>query len=481
MPTPPEKRLLINHRRLLGILVVLFAGGAAALAGEVFKVPPGSASAAIQKIVNGASAAPGQPATVLFPRGEYVIDDTVHVRKGIHLKGEGPESRLVVRKVLPVERVDVRPAIRIEGVKTDPSVVIEDLSLASALPNDETTNGKEGGTTGIAVFDCTGVTIRRCSLNRMASGIGCQASRKCVFEDLDLHFIQHCITFSCGKEGVHEGGHVLKNNRFTPFLHGAVAVWKQDECLLAGNYAEGKDKFSGGAYFFTSCNRTVVRGNVAGQSENGIQFVTHGGRSCDGNRVEDNVVYGCHPFSPTGSGLSLQADYTGSFKGNVFKRNVVFDCDIGITLSQPNPRHRGPAVGTVIEGNHIHNVGSGILLSGARDATVKNNRIADAVACGIILRRAQSGIPSTGNTLTGNFIYECRRSGVLVQPGHNDRNRITDNMLKNNRDGIDIQSAGGTVVTGNLIHETMNYTRSAKGLRIKGRGNDVRDNKFDRH
>jgi len=451
---------------------------------DVFVADPGSDSAAIQRIIDKASAAEKQPATVLFGKGEYTIDATIHVRSGIILKGHGAESKLIIKKPPALERGDVRPAIRIEAVGGNRPAVIEGLGFTSILPNEIDSGmvpGYKGGSTAILAIDCDNLTVRRCSFERIYGGIIAYAARQCIFERNDMRSVHRGITLSCSEKNVHDGNNIIRDNRFIPFGYVAINIWKQDKCQVTGNYCEGRDKRTGGAIFFTSCNDTVVRDNIVSNCENGIQFVTHGGRRCDRNLIENNVVYGCHPFSPSGSGLSLQADYAGSFNDNIFRRNTVFDCDSGIAISQPNPAYIGPTANTLIEDNDIRDCTEwGILLDGACDTTIRNNRIVNTKFVGIELRKAPSGKPSSRNTIENNFIYNNAICGLLIGPG-NDNNTIVGNILKDNFKGeIRVNDASHTIVKNNLIHETMNYNKSwndsKEGLGIFGGTDNIVEN-----
>ena len=461
--------------------IVALAAGAAQPApanDTVLTVRPGANSAAIQEVIDRAASLEPKPATVLLPRGNFTVDNTIRLRPGTHLKGEGAHTRLVITKRLPLVLKDARPALRVEGSTPEAPVIIEDLSLTSTLPHDQTTPGEEGGSLGILILNSDTVIVRRCRLERMYSGVSARGSRRCSLERLEFLLTNWALSFTAGEADVRRGDHVITNCRFIPFLHVAVNVWKQDGCRLLDNYARGQSKRSGGAYFFTSCSDRVVRGNVAARGENGIQFVVYGGRPSDRNLVEDNIVYGCHPFSPTGTGISLQADYAGSFRDNVFRGNTIFDCDAGIAISQPNPKYKGPSANTLIENNDISGcVEWGILLDGARTVMIRNNRIVGSRFVGIELRKSRSGYASTHNTIEGNFLRDNAVCGLLISEG-NDYNKIVRNRLTDNFKGeIRVVRSSHTLIVDNLIHETMNYNKywndSTNGIALKG-GEDNR-------
>ena len=469
-------------------LVILASLGCLAAEAELFEVTVGSDSAAIQSVIDAAGSSSEQPATVRFPRGDYVINDTISISRPIELQGEGAFSRLIIRKALAVERGDVRPALRIQGVGADGSVTIAKLCISSELQgeiDDRIDPGHKGGSTAIFIVDSSSVTVKGCVIEGIHSGIACHGTRRCVFEDNDVIRCHSGISFSCSEEKVHDGGSIVRNNRFISFGHVAVNIWKQDHCRVVGNYCQGRDKRSGGAIFFTSSSDTVVKDNVVGLCENGIQFVTHGGRSCDRNLVENNTVFGCHPFSPSGSGISLQADYSGTFRDNIFRHNMVSDCDAGIAVTQPRPKeYQGRADKTIIEDNTIFDCWEwGILISGNSNTVVRRNRVFGTRFIGIEIRQASDSVPSQNNTIAANTICNNAICGILVGPG-NDGNIIVNNVLKNNFKGeIRVKQSSDTVVRGNIIHETMNYNRnwnaSQDGLGIDGGAdNVVEDNHY---
>ena len=465
--------------------VILTSYGCVAAEPELFQVAVGSDSAAIQSVIDAARLSAEQPAVVRFPKGDYFIDNTLRISQPIVLQGHGASSALIIRKALPLERGDVRPALRIEGVGADGPVTIAGLRITSELQNeidDRVSPGYKGGSTAVFILESESVAIKGCVIEGVHSAIACHGARQCVFEDNDLIRCGAGVSFSCSEKNVHDAGNIVRNNRFISFGHVAVNVWKQDHCQIVNNYCQGRDKRSGGAIFFTSCNDTVVRDNIVGLCENGIQFVTHGGRSCDRNIVEHNTVFGCHPFSPSGSGISLQADYSGTFRDNIFRHNMVSDCDAGITVTQPRPQqYQGPADNTLIEYNTISDCWEwGVLISGNGNMTVRNNRIFNTRFVGIEIREAPGNVPSENNTIADNVVCNNDICGILIGPG-NDGNSIVNNVLKNNFKGeIRVSQSSNTIVRDNIIHETMNYNRnwnaSQDGLGIDGGVNNVVEN-----
>ena len=485
----------------VGIVVLfLFFNTLVEVSAMSLKVAPGSDSAVIQKVIDEASTV--KHATVLFAQGEYILDAPIHINKGITLKGQGKETRLIIKKIMPAENTGLkihpeedttsRAAILIEEVKTIPSVTIEDLSIVGVLAyeTDDQVLRKPGdklariGSTAILIRNSSGVCVSRCYFDRICAGIECDASQQCTFEELDMRSIHHGIGLSCGKDNIYKGQHIIRNNQFIPFGQNAISVWKQDECWISANYCQGRDKRTGGAIFLTSCNETIIKDNIINFTENGIQFVTQGGKTCNRNIVEENVIYNVHPFSPSGSGLSLQADFEGIFRDNIFRRNTVSDCCVGVSVSQPNPDYKGPADNTLIEHNVISDcLEWGILISGNSNTTVRKNSIVNTKFIGLEIRQAPGNVPSLNNTISSNFLYNNAICGILVGPG-NDKNIIVDNVLKNNFKGeIRVKQSSNNIVRGNIIHETMNYNRnwnnSQDGLGIDGGvGNIVENNRY---
>ncbi len=56
------------------------------------------------------------------------------------------------------------------------------------------------------------------------------------------------------------------------------------------------------------------------------------------------------------------------------------------------------------------------------------------------------------------------------------RQRIARNILKDNRDEIEMRNVSSTTVIENIIHETMNYTRHRDGIYSKGGSNNKIEN-----
>ncbi len=471
-------------KQLIVLCIGFVFGVSLSQAGQemIFKVPVGSNSAAIQKIIDKASADKSRTATIVFAKGEYVIDNTLLIKKSVRLKGEGTDSKLIIKKVLPVDFVDIRAAIRIEDVYEKLSVTIENLSIISSVPHDSETKGQAGGSVGIFIVGSKDVKIVDCKFQQLRTAIACYGSEKCIFENNVMRTVGYGISISPAraKRKIPKPAHIIKNNKIIPFGKGGINIWKSDDCQVLNNYLQGKDKRTGGAIFFTSCNRTIVRDNVVSRCENGIQFVTYGGRTCDDNVVERNIVYGCHPLWPTGCGLSLAADYNGRFRNNVFRANTVFDCDAGIMITQPNPKYHGQAEGTIIENNTIYDcVEWGILLSGAKRTTVKNNRITNTKFVGIELRAARNGKLAERNIIAGNFVYDSAICGLLIRSG-NDYNVVKGNVFKDNFKGeIRAGDVSHTVIINNMIHETMGYNKYNEGVQVgKGTENKTEGNKF---
>ena len=150
----------------LTLSILLLLNTFVEVSAKSFTVAPGSDSAAIQKIIDEASVAKEQPVTVLFSKGEYTIDATIQIKKPVILKGQGKETKLIVKKQLPLERGDIRPAIRIEGAD---SVVIEGLSFSSALENEIDDivifSRPKIGSTAIFSIDCKGLRISKCTFD----------------------------------------------------------------------------------------------------------------------------------------------------------------------------------------------------------------------------------------------------------------------------------------------------------------------------
>ena len=375
-------------------------------ASPVFTVPAGANAAVIQSVIDQAQASPQQPATVFLPAGDYFLTNHLDISSPLILQGQGPATRLIVTAVLPVERVDIRPALRVEAVTAAPSVVIQDLALSSALPDDLQTPGQNGGTTAITILNAANVTINRCCFSDLRAGINVVGSTLCTFDTLRMNPVGYALTFSCGETNVYDGQHIVRDCFFLLAEDVAVNIWKQDGCQIIDNYCLGGNPLAiGGTIFATSCSDTLVQGNVCIVAENGIQFVTHGSRTCDRNIVENNLVCAVHPPWGSGSALSLQADYEGSFTDNIFRANTIFDSDIGVALSQPNPSYQGPSLNTLIEDNDIFD--TSILLSGAQYSRVLRNRIAHAPSYGILIRTASNGAHPADNLLRNNLIYDC--------------------------------------------------------------------------
>ena len=166
------------------------------------------------------------------------------------------------------------------------------------------------------------------------------------------------------------------------------------------------------------------------------------------NTIRNNMV--------TGNEYGIVLD--GAARNSVLK-NFVCKNDVGISLYSSERC-------TIVENEACNNTFGGILLSRANNNTIRNNNASQNRWAGIILGECSDNtvsnnvvrqndnqgiwlLRSSANTIRGNRVRFNYIFGVRLL--YSSRNAITSNTIRNNLDGISLESSNGNVLAGNNL------------------------------
>lgn len=233
----------------------------------------------------------------------------------------------------------------------------------------------------------------------------------------------------------------------------------------------------------------------------------------DGFRVTHNALADDRGFSI----FLLAAD------GNDIRRNRVRDSDHGIAVFEGSSDNRvrgnrisrtggsaidvggGDAARNTVRGNHLYDVGDGIIVGNVRESVFEENTVVAAGVTftggggfgmlldgsdrtlvrrnvilgsrgpGLTVTRMEQPTPAEGNTLTRNVVSAGGSDGIVIDVGAAGTLLERNVATRNREDGIDVQSPGTTVGRNRAHRNGELGIEAVPGVTDAGR-NRARDN-----
>lgn len=400
---------------------------------------------------------PGHSATVYLPSGGYTISDSLHLRSGTSLVGDGPASALL-RKVdgAPFDMlvVDAKSSILIEKLRVDGVATLDPAVPANRFagirihrsdpeapgPTDvtvrdvectRTTHGEiqaEGTRACLVAEDATRITLDRVHVhdNRGSGIFIARGSEHCTVTGSSLHdnitgsgitgngyehlIVAHNQVYRNDYTNISVNGprsmivgNVSRDSQFAGITIGhdnpqSVA----DDTVCTGNHVSGNQL---GGIYVSNSNRVLIADNQVSENElAGIRFAWQTG----GTAIGECTVRGNQIFDNNGSGILI-----GWGAGHVFQANVISgNSGSGIYVdggtTTPLPVGRSVFKDNVLRDNGATAIQGGLVFVNAPGLCSQNviEKGAGSAASGIVAAQPDSQVEVFGNLFGGAYTLD---------------------------------------------------------------------------
>lgn len=242
----------------------------------------------------------------------------------------------------------------------------------------------------------------------------------------------------------------------------------------------------GNAIFVANGQDCRIENNIMDNVATGVEFKTRNMFTSTNNAFVNNKISNAgagilmQPFSDTTVGKEVDAGY---FKGGVISNNDIKNCKaFGIELY-------GNASDFTITDNTLNNCGvnnhGGIVIKYSYNNIIINNVISNSFKGIEVL--GYGARASKDNVFSGNTISNSKESGIILW-GNNTNNTIKENIINNNKFGINVNGDKGetvgfsknSVISNNKVYNNINDGIAiTNGQKLTIKENNCYDNNRD--